>query len=459
MIKLFLTLIFTLCSLLGISQNDKYYHLFIDVKKDVKTYFLTLKNPILPPLFVDPFGSPNQAKLSPNQAIIFRDSGGLYVGGKSKYYQIIPEGVKSDSLYAWNKATTVAEFGPQNDDIDLGQEISVSDTGFTIEAAQVKAQEFNFSAPESDQPVSFRALSKNEFGKMSFISHGKIDFLCDMSEQVVRRLSFNSTGKVQLKLENHCQIDTLIVKDAILNLTYNKSESPKVIFFNNVRIEDPAKPIDLNESLLPVDRTTMISFYQTNPEDFNFNYEYFLLDKGDTNGNYRLPPATILNNYKQILAVQRKYGYTDGEEKVDSEMQEYVLLRKGQIFENLIFKYLWGYGYHKLRLLYVPTFFWIFFTIFNFIVRKQLLEHTYPISHFKDYENSLNSPSTLWKRTLFKFYSFGNIFLFTGFIFWGLKLDIDKLHFKPYILAVGIIIEYVVGVFFIAVIVNRLISG
>lgn len=436
----------------AVSQKDVEYLIMFDSIKNSKHCILKLVNPDF---------SVKEAERRLPGNISLSVPGGLFLRTSLQEYKADQKGLfnqKSKQLYGWIKSQTIVSYGDVKEEDIYSCEVPYTGKELVLEAANVGAKMLDFSAGDSVNRILYDGSYSNKFEKMGFQSSGLTDFECNYNNHEIKTLFFNTKGNVKLSFEEDCFVDTLIISNGNLGVSSLSMYLPKVLIFDNVSLLYHNKAIDLNEFKSRVNDKCLIVFYKTEPLDFNFNYVNFKLYVEDEEGlAKKLPPEVILHNYNSVLSMQRKYGYTDGEEKVDKEMQEYILLGKGEYVKNWILKYLWGYGYNKMNLVRYTILVWLFFTLLNLFFRDKLLNETYTIDQFRDFDQQLKHKKM---NKFFKYaQSFLNIFIYTGFVFWGLRLDLDRIKLKPYLLAIFIIFQYCVGIMFIAFIVNRIISG
>ncbi|KXX70936.1 pentapeptide repeat-containing protein [Flammeovirga sp. SJP92] len=242
---------------------------------------------------------------------------------------------------------------------------------------------------------------------------------------------------------------------------------PDTIIFDHTTTE---KIIDLTLSRLDSNkRECVISLFSTNIEKFKFDYNLFKIYH-DTTRNYT---ATV-SIYEQVMAMQKKYGYTSGYEKADKEKKEFVYLEKAKKGKwayiknntlNFLDKYWWDYGYNKTLvfrntlviffLFHVINIFAIYFHRYSYETHKKAVIHYKSIIEIYNIESiQYLLDSEYW--FIRKIY---HPFLYTAFIFFGLKLDFKAINYRNVPFTLLIYIEYSVGLICLAYLANTIIVG
>lgn len=280
--------------------------------------------------------------------------GGLFLRTSQQEYKIDETGLydqKSMQLFSWEKSQTIFSYGEVKEEDIYSGDILYTGEELILEAANVSSKVMDISAGDSVKRILYDGSYSNKFEKMRFQSSGLTDFECNYSDHNISKLIFSTKGNIKLSFQEKCFVDTLIIVNGNLAVSNLSMYLPKALLFDNVNLLSSEKVIDLNELMPRLNDECLIGFYKTEPSDFNFNYVNFKLFVKEEEGFIKsLPPSAILHNYNSILSMQRKYGYTDGEEKVDKEMQEYMLLNREEYVKNWVLKNLWGYGYNKMNL-------------------------------------------------------------------------------------------------------------
>jgi len=168
--------------------------------------------------------------------------------------------------------------------------------------------------------------------------------------------------------------------------------------------------------------------------------------------------------YQKILKHISEEGMTEQYVRYNTDFTE---LRDGinrQYFTNWISKMWWNKGRNKTRVVYWCIGSFSFFLFFNFFFVKLLPLVYYP-QNFDEYFygknqmylegcSSTSSVTRLKSKFLLFWFKLWGIIWYTTFIFWGLKLNLDALKFKSLWLVMYIILQYAVGLIFVAYIVS-----
>lgn len=190
------------------------------------------------------------------------------------------------------------------------------------------------------------------------------------------------------------------------------------------------------------------------------NYKYFNLVFDNTTTKY-----TKERIYTELLSMQTANYFLDGYEKLDKEYKAFKYLNRNSLVskaQNWIDKHWWDYGYDKFMVI-VNSFklFLLFFAI-NLFVYKGLTKVYHPVK-FKEFDSRLESDNVDGKRPVMKsikkyFIRIPVIFLYTAFVFWGLKLDLKELEIKKPLYMTILISQYITGLVCLAYIANYIIS-
>ncbi len=160
------------------------------------------------------------------------------------------------------------------------------------------------------------------------------------------------------------------------------------------------------------------------------------------------------NLYEQLLKKVKADGFTQSFEKLDAEYQEFRYLENGQPMLNWLLKNWWGYSYKK-ELVFRNTglLFGIFFLI-NFLLFPVLISKMYGLKHPKEVEN----PDFLRQKSSHFFKRIPIVFYYTGLIFFGLKVEIERLNYTNIWALSYFFLVYTSGVICLGFIANIIIS-
>jgi hypothetical protein len=169
--------------------------------------------------------------------------------------------------------------------------------------------------------------------------------------------------------------------------------------------------------------------------------------------------------YNELLKMQSANYFLDGYEKLDKDYKEFKYLdRKSFIakIQNWIDKHWWDYGYDKFMVIVNSVKLFLLFFAINLFAYKGLAKVYHP-EKFKKFDERLDSNNTdvefsVTTRVKNYLYRIPVIFLYTAFVFWGLKLDLKELEIKKPLYMIILIGQYVTGLICLAYIANYIIS-
>lgn len=172
--------------------------------------------------------------------------------------------------------------------------------------------------------------------------------------------------------------------------------------------------------------------------------------------------------YETVLKKLKNDGLTESYEILDVDYREFKYQHKGWLghFINLIQRWWWHYGYNGERVFLWSLFLWVFFSIINFARYHKLTADVYGIKFLEDLQEGTSSTSrkSTWSGVRTKAKFFGVRFLqaitYTGIIFFGLKMNLDKfrdgaVRNHPLLFAYLMII-YTSGIICLGFIVNQI---
>ncbi|TDH18264.1 hypothetical protein EXU57_24100 [Segetibacter sp. 3557_3] len=150
--------------------------------------------------------------------------------------------------------------------------------------------------------------------------------------------------------------------------------------------------------------------------------------------------------YRELLAQQQYFGFSDGYAKADKEFKAFQYATQGTTYAylvNLVEKYWWDYGYNKGLIWRNTVYLFLMFSIINIVLYKRLILETYRIDEVVRADQRLNTERlTTFEKKVKKIV---NCFLFTAFVFFSLKLDYERIKLNSFLLAGLIIFECIVG--------------
>jgi hypothetical protein len=163
-----------------------------------------------------------------------------------------------------------------------------------------------------------------------------------------------------------------------------------------------------------------------------------------------------VSEYQRILDYFQKRGMFQSYEKLDKEFKAFKYTDEGLWYGgvfNWLDKYWWDYGYNKFLVVRNAILLNLFFFLINIFLYGKLLNQTYTLDKFLDIERNMNHVTIHDKIRRLSY-----IFLYTGYIFWGLKLDIENVNIWKARLFYYVLFQYMVGVVCLAYLANLIIT-
>jgi hypothetical protein len=201
-----------------------------------------------------------------------------------------------------------------------------------------------------------------------------------------------------------------------------------------------------------------IFFWQTKLDNINIRYDKFRLFFPI---DFKMSFEEKLFAYQELLNNVKKNGVFKSYEKLDKEFLEFKYTGEGKLwgfFLNFLDRHWWDYGYNKYLIIRNAIFLNMFFFLINIFLYDQLLKNGYSLKKFelinKKIETRLNDQQV--RKFLYKV---PYIYLYSSYIFWGLKLDMGSIKIKNIGLFSYVVIQYAIGVVCIGYLANLIIHG
>lgn len=317
---------------------------------------------------------------------------------------------------------------------------------------------------DSSGPVSIKNSRINAF--LLIDSYGKniqTDFYHDTLTGAVS-IRNNKKVAVEEKLASHLQVNfekcmincafvadyqaqasTILFKDCSFGPDANLSSLgfDTIIFNNCFNIPNPL--------LLTPDTSTQYSYLtllnsNINNIKFDYNGKFILRFDSASAAN----PDLVSSTYENLLAKFKIEGKNASYKNIDIEYTQYrnQLNGSGGWLADSFSRYWWYYGYRKYYILYWSLFFLIVFVVINY-KGWEAIQSVYPVIPIEKqgFFDRIKYYQHYKRKTLF------NVFVFTAFIFFSLKVDFGKISYKNSRLLMYFFVQYLVGlvcVFFIA---------
>ncbi|MFT3701300.1 MAG: hypothetical protein QM802_02975 [Agriterribacter sp.] len=331
--------------------------------------------------------------------------------------------------------------------------------------------------PIFEQPISIITEQKLEVIQVNYLHCQNVSFSIPEdrrffvsgleADKATISLSRNNevsiAGKVKLltitALDNPTSLyfDSIKVQKAVLNnnitLHGNNNLPDTLIFSDNQKM-----PVDLSQFSLGNNSTHYIFTKQL--KNWNINYKYFDILTSDSSDTKRtINEDQLYGLYSDILEIQKKYGYESGYEKADKAFIQLKYKSQGWwgSFLNWLNHNWWDYSYGKHLIFRNSFILFLIAFIGNLLVFGKIVTETYKLDKVHEaYEASKKKFRTKpIKRSL---RNSAYCLLFTCYIFWGWKLEFDKLKVEHLRLAFWVILQYLVGIVCLAYLAGYIIS-
>lgn len=193
----------------------------------------------------------------------------------------------------------------------------------------------------------------------------------------------------------------------------------------------------------------MLILNDVDASQLNIDYRYFTylpIDR-DYDAN--------IKNYEDIISSQRRVYNREGEIEASIDLAIYQDQQHYITLLVIPIKLWWNnYGYNKERVVISAFELFCLVWIVNLIIFNKVLE-AYGFTEIKKQRLVAIKFSNKFRRLLFLSLL---SFIYSGYLFFGLKFEINNLKLKPIWVAFWIIAQYVVGIISLAYIANIIIS-
>jgi hypothetical protein len=164
--------------------------------------------------------------------------------------------------------------------------------------------------------------------------------------------------------------------------------------------------------------------------------------------------------YQQMLTIFEERNSLLNYEALDKDYQEFKYLERGiwgGSVLNWIDKNWWDYGYNKFLVIRGSIIINFIFFLVNLTLFSTLLRDGYTMQKFVSIDQSLKKKYAK-RRVIMHLFRIPYVFIYTGYIFWGLKLDIDKVHIHKIWLFSYVLFQYLAGIVCLAYIANLIVN-
>ncbi|WP_143164946.1 hypothetical protein [Chryseolinea serpens] len=163
--------------------------------------------------------------------------------------------------------------------------------------------------------------------------------------------------------------------------------------------------------------------------------------------------------YTRLLKNFKSRNQTLNYEKLDKEFQAFKLKELG-IFGHVlngVTRFWWDYGYKKHQVLLRAFQLNIFFFLVNLFFYPILLSRGYQLQKFVEIDFELQKKFGHKKLLLF-LARIPYVFLYTGYIFWGWKLDLHSIQIRNVLLFGFVLLQYLTGIVCLGYIFNLVVT-
>lgn len=264
-------------------------------------------------------------------------------------------------------------------------------------------------------------------------------------------------NKIDTATVASCKLDLLDFSSSAINHIFRIRNST----IDSLKLTNCSLPqkiefvnVDFVAGLYPIDLTTInykspifISLKNVTGADFIFNPEkiQFIIEKDQ-------PFDVKASTYKAILKRIDKSIYLEEYGYYDRQYQELKLLKDGHPIINFIEKYWWGYGYDGARVFQASTILFLIIILINLTCFSYLRKVYCPekINIFMHKVNLRYSEKSAYRKMEYYLSHGLACVLYSSYIFWGLRLDIEKIHLKYWLFILLIVLEYILGIISLA---------
>lgn len=304
--------------------------------------------------------------------------------------------------------------------------------------------------------VGFRDIgfyNRNRFDRVSIGRQSKAILIMDNeintfsildSAVLTSFVVFDTNFKNKFSM-SHCQVN-------VQNFYLDRFGLPDTLDLHSVSFFGGARKIRLNQ-YNPTEKICQMSLYGTDLDMLDLKYQNYRLYFPKSLG---LTFEDKVSEYQRLLDYFQKRGMFQSYERLDKEFKAFKFLDEGiwygRVF-NWIDRHWWDYGYNKFLVVRNAIILNLCFFFINICLYGKLLNQTYTIAKFAEIERNMAHAFVYDKMKRLSY-----IFLYTAYIFWGLKLDIEKINISKTRLFYYVLLQYVTGVICLAYLANLIIT-
>ncbi len=350
------------------------------------------------------------------------------------------------NFYIWRKSKKKIAMLYMADSSDLKVKTLLIDGGIIAKNLYV-ANVFDLNMDiESEVKNIFMTESYYDIKKKPFISlvdtiNKKIDKII-ISDKSPGEIDFKETALLRM---TNCDIPDTATIDC---------NSIDTLYLEKPRFKDQKSTIIINKLSK---RKTVLFLRNVNVGNLNVNYTLFHYQpfSSDSYVDENSWNSDVIANYKTIISSQEKLGNQQGIQDATIEMN--VFEDKQLPLGNLlsVVKIWWNnYGFDRIKVVRSSTIVFLFFLLFNCFIFDKLLD-VYEVSTIK---TARNDSFDFKYKVLGASYRFLLCLLYSGFIFYGLKFEFNRLKIKNIAVIIWLIVQYIIGVISLAYIASLILN-
>lgn len=324
----------------------------------------------------------------------------------------------------------------------------------------------HFSAVYLNDITSLRTILYSNWELNVNIQNAEVSDLCIVASSTLN-LQLRSVECRSITIHSSMLNSLAIDKSAIARFTMSNcsitspisfsGSLPDTICFYDIKFGGNGT-IDLTH-LIPTNHRIAISFYNCDISKIKLDYTYFVLvePKIDTTDNFSKNLFSIVQkNFFDLAQNQANNANALKFLDIDHRIYNNSQTRIGKIATTLN-RWWSNFGYEKDRIVGNTFFLFMLFYFINLMLYRSLIYDGYCIGEFqRAYERTIKKyRTTSGKKYLI---ILTRCCLYTGYIFFGLKLNIEKIKLNNILLVVIVILQYCIGIICLAYLANLIIT-
>lgn len=299
-----------------------------------------------------------------------------------------------------------------------------------------------------------------------YFCRGKLLVYDRLDSAFTFRLAGVTFEKIKIKavlsefLAVESDVRTLSLANSSINGEFrmDKFVLPDTIDLSNVDMSNAEGNIDLT-NYRPTDKICLINLYGTDVSRIRLDYRNFKLFFLPNDDSKEKQDEVIESIFVKLLEGFKNRGMEWSYRMLDVDYREYLHTRNGSLLgrvANWIDKHWWYYGYDKSKVLWNSLGFFSFCCLVNMLYWKKWIFSVYRIDNLEVMARNIGNN---WPSLLKYLGYFVVMIISTGFVFWGIRLEVTKLRFQESIgISIMILIQHVIGIVCLAFIANLIAS-